>query len=74
MDKINKNKDIIGIYIMIISVLIDFVLIFLDTVNYINATPIMLVSILFIGGVLTVVYLIISIIYELINFYGGGKI
>lgn len=63
MDKINKNKDIIGIYIMIISVLIDFVLIFLDTVNYINATPIMLVSILFIGGVLTVVYLIISIIY-----------
>lgn len=74
MDKINKNKDIIGIYIMIISVLIDFVLIFLDTVNYINATPIMLVSILFIGGVLTVVYLIISIIYELINFYSGGKI
>ena len=74
MDKINKNKDIIGIYIMIISVLIDFVLIFLETVNYINATPIMLVSILFIGGVLTVVYLIISIIYELINFYSGGKI
>ena len=74
MDKINKNKDIIGIYIMIISVLIDFVLIFSDTVNYINATPIMLVSILFIGGVLTVVYLIISIIYELINFYSGGKI
>lgn len=74
MDKINKNKDIIGIYIMIISVLIDFVLIFLDTVNYINTTPIMLVSILFIGGVLTVVYLIISIIYELINFYSGGKI
>ena len=57
---------VVIILIAIISVLIDFVLIFLDIINYINVTPLMLLSVLFGGGVISILCLIISIVYELI--------
>lgn len=60
---------IVIILITIISILIDFVLIFLDTINYINVTPIMLLNVLFVGGVISILCLIISIVYELICIY-----
>ena len=60
---------VVIILIAIISVLIDFVLIFLDTINYINITPIMLLNVLFVGGVISILCLIISIVYELICIY-----
>ena len=60
---------VVIILIAIISVLIDFVLIFLDTINYINVTPIMLLNVLFVGGVISILCLIISIVYELICIY-----
>ena len=60
---------IVIILIAMISILIDFVLIFLDTINYINVTPIMLLNVLFVGGVISILCLIISIVYELICIY-----
>ena len=57
---------VVIILIAIISVLIDFVLIFLDIINYINVTPLMLLSVLLVGGVISILCLIISIVYELI--------
>ena len=60
---------VVIILIAIISVLIDFVLLFLDTINYINVTPIMLLNVLFVGGVISILCLIISIVYELICIY-----
>lgn len=60
---------IVIILITTISILIDFVLIFLDTINYINVTPIMLLNVLFVGGVISILCLIISIVYELICIY-----
>ena len=60
---------VVIILITIISILIDFVLIFLDTINYINVTPIMLLNVLFVGGVISILCLIISIVYELICIY-----
>lgn len=60
---------IVIILITTISILIDFVLLFLDTINYINVTPIMLLNVLFVGGVISILCLIISIVYELICIY-----
>ena len=60
---------VVIILIAIISVLIDFVLIFLDIINYINVTPLMLLSVLFGGGIISILCLIISIVYELICIY-----
>ena len=57
---------IVIILIAMISILIDFVLIFLDTINCINVTPVMLLSVLLVGGVISILCLIISIVYELI--------
>ena len=60
---------VVIILIAIISLLIDFVLIFLDIINYINVTPLMLLSVLFGGGIISILCLIISIVYELICIY-----
>lgn len=65
--------DLIIIILVMITVLIDFILLFLDIINCINLTPMMLITILFMGGVISVIYLIISIIYELISIHKGGS-
>ena len=65
---------VVIILIAIISVLIDFVLIFLDIINYINVTPLMLLSVLFGGGIISIICLIVSIICELICIHKGGNI